>query len=490
MVPSLDGHMKQLLENSPIGVAILEISTGERLFVNSMLVKMLGAGSADELAGRHISETWVLEEELGHAFSIFQKHEQLVNFEAERKRLDGSTWWVLMNTQPTHFEGKDAGIVWHVDITERKDQERIANNLFMAIESLSEGVTLFDAEDRMLYLNKSWRIMNSAVPENLVEGAFFEDHLKVLVERDLVPEARGRNAEWIAERLNRHHNPTGPFELQRDDVRLLVNEQRLSDGGLATLYTDITALKSAETGFQKALEDAEKANKAKSAFLATMSHELRTPLNAIIGFSNMLREQYFGELGSAKYKEYAEDIQTSGTHLLNLVNDILDLSEIEAGERSLNKETLSIKDMADEIAPMITELSGRKGIKYTVEMLDGLPPIHAEKRAIKQILLNLLNNAIKFTQERGKITLSVNSNDRHQIIKIIDTGVGILDDEIEALTKPFARGETNTHKTQEGTGLGLSIVKSLVELHQGELRIESEIGKGTIVTIELPNPDS
>ena len=248
---------------------------------------------------------------------------------------------------------------------------------------------------------------------------------------------------------------------------------------------DVTERRKSETERRKALIEAEKANKAKSSFLATMSHELRTPLNAIIGFSDMLRGQYFGDLGSPKYKEYADDIQSSGMHLLNLVNDILDLSEIEAGERSLNKEMLSIKDMVDEITPMIMELSQRKGIKYTVEVLDGLPPIHAEKRAVKQVLLNLLNNAIKFTQEGGKITLSITDGDRHQTIKIIDTGVGIPDDEIETLTKPFARGETDSHKAQEGTGLGLSIVKSLVDLHQGELSIESKVGKGTTVTVKL-----
>lgn len=228
-------------------------------------------------------------------------------------------------------------------------------------------------------------------------------------------------------------------------------------------------------------------SRAKSEFLATMSHELRTPLNAIIGFSDMLRGQYFGALGSGKYKEYADDIFDSGTHLLNLVNDILDLSTIEAGEHALDKELVLIKNEVINCFPMIDELARQKGINYVVEMPDDLPKIRADSRAIKQILINLLNNAVKFTPEGGKITLSITDGNPHQTIEVIDTGKGIPSNIINSLTKPFVKEETNPYKAQEGTGLGLSIVKLLVELHKGKLYITSEVGKGTIVTVKLPS---
>lgn len=229
------------------------------------------------------------------------------------------------------------------------------------------------------------------------------------------------------------------------------------------------------------------ANRAKSEFLATMSHELRTPLNAIIGFSEILIGQYFGLLGSPKYQEYAEDIHASGTHLLNLVNDILDLSAIEAGEHDLDYEELAISDVVDDSSPMILELARRKAIRYTIEVPDDLPPLRADRRAIKQILLNLLTNSIKFTPDDGEIKLRVSTTNTHHIIEVIDTGRGIPDDQIDALTKPFVRGGIDSHKTQEGTGLGLSIVNSLIGLHNGELRITSALGLGTTVSVKLPS---
>lgn len=487
MVSSLDAHMKQILENSPIGVAILETSTGERLFANRMLIKMLGANSVDELINGDISESWVRPEDFEYAFSTLQKHEQIVNFEAERKRLDGSKWWLLMNSQPTHFEDTEATIVWHVDITERKDQERLANNLLMAIEALSEGVTLFDAEDKLVYVNKSWRTMNEAVSENHVKGTSFEDHLKTLVERNLAPEARGREVEWIAERLNRHLNPTAPFELQRDDVRLLVNEQRLPDGGIATLYTNITELKRVETDLQNALVDAERANQAKSEFLASMSHELRTPLNAIIGFSEMITEEILGAIGNDIYQGYLLDIHNSGHHLLQLVNDLLDLEKIEAGQLALYEGDVSIDDLLTYCLRMIKGRKEASSLLFLHESSDDLPMVRVDERLLKQVVLNLLTNAVKYSQKGGTISLSAYMNADNGIsIVVADTGVGIAEEDISVVMEPFGQVRSNVHLSHEGTGLGLSLSKQLVLLHGGTLELESEFGKGTTVTICLP----
>ncbi|MBT3557585.1 MAG: HAMP domain-containing histidine kinase [Rhodospirillales bacterium] len=236
-----------------------------------------------------------------------------------------------------------------------------------------------------------------------------------------------------------------------------------------------------------AQQEAERANKLKSEFLASMSHEIRTPLNAIIGFAEMLTYQIFGPLGSTKYKEYADDIRASGEHLLYLINDILDLSAIEAGKHSLVKESLNIKGVIKECSSLITPAVTRKDITYSIEVPENQPPLLADRRALKQILLNILSNAVKFTPEKGTVILKVKSPESLCVFEVSDTGEGIPEDKLPSLTEAFVRVETNSHETQEGTGLGLAIVKSLVDLHEGDLTIESKIGKGTTVTVSLPN---
>ncbi len=251
--------------------------------------------------------------------------------------------------------------------------------------------------------------------------------------------------------------------------------------------TDITQHVQAEEERDRALVQAEEANQAKSEFLATMSHELRTPLNAINGFSEMIEGQYFGALGSEKYKEYAADIQSSSEHLLHLVSEILDLSAIEAGRHSLEKKSLEMKQIAEECSRFIIKDTGSKGVNYAVEIPENLPPIHADVKALKQILLNLLSNAVKFTPERGRVSFKVAASNGSHFIEVRDTGKGIPPDKIPSLTEPFFRVETDPHKAQEGTGLGLAITKSLVDLHEGELSIKSKVDKGTTVTVTLPS---
>ncbi len=279
-------------------------------------------------------------------------------------------------------------------------------------------------------------------------------------------------------------------ELSKSYATILERESTLEELN-AELEIKIVEGKKAEELLLEAKEDAEKANEAKSRFLATMSHEFRTPLNAILGFSEMICSQVFGplgadKLGAEKYAEYADDIHHSGNHMLLLVNDILDISEIESGRRIITKEAVDIDEIIKDCVRTIRKQVEDKCIELSVELPDEVPFLYADKRSFIQVLLNLLSNAIKFTKQNGSIVISVNSGKEAIEIAVKDTGVGIDPDRLGRVTEPFSQGVKNPYEAQDGTGLGLSIVKSLMETHDGELVISSELGVGTAVTAVFP----
>ncbi len=234
-------------------------------------------------------------------------------------------------------------------------------------------------------------------------------------------------------------------------------------------------------------EGAEKANKAKTEFLASMSHELRTPLNAIIGFSNAIKDQIFGPLGHSRYVEYMDDIQASGEHLLSLINDILDVSAIEAGKAELSEEELSIPMIVDASHTLIRARAKQGKLSLELDIADNLPGIWGDQRRIKQVLLNLLSNAIKFTPEGGTITTTAQLiNNSGLTISVADTGVGMAEKEITKAMTQFGQVDSELDRKHEGTGLGLPLAKGLIELHEGCFDVISEKGKGTTVSVTFP----
>jgi two-component system cell cycle sensor histidine kinase PleC len=254
------------------------------------------------------------------------------------------------------------------------------------------------------------------------------------------------------------------------------------------LETELEERKRAESELRKAKEEAEDANKAKSTFLSNISHELRTPLNAIVGFSEVLSSEFFGKLGSQKYVEYAGDIHASSQHLLNLINEILDLSAIESGQQSLTFSPLNVMEIITECSPIVMLGANEKNITYQVDVADDIPPLNADRQALKQIFLNILGNAIKFTPTGGVIKLNTEISDNWQIIKVNNTGAVIPSQKLTQITEPFVRGDSDTELKQEGTGLGLAIVKALMEAHDGTLTIESDASEGTTVSVAFPMP--
>ena len=311
------------------------------------------------------------------------------------------------------------------------------------------------------------------------------------------------------------------YEAQIEDGRWLhINERRTRDGGYVSVGTDITVLKQSQQRLadseqqlrtsvaelkvsrreleqQKqqlvdlaekyALEKnrAEAANRAKSEFLANISHELRTPLNAVIGFSEVMQQSLFGPLGHPKYQEYARDILASGNYLLEVINDILDMSKIEAGRMSLDVGRVDLADIVADSMKVVSQAAAERNITLARHGPQHLP-LEADRRALKQVFLNLLSNAVKFTRDGGSVDVHLSRARGYVKIAIRDTGIGIAEADIAKLGRPFEQVENQFSKSYQGSGLGLAISRALVELHGGTLRITSREGQGTTVACMLP----
>jgi PAS domain S-box-containing protein len=261
------------------------------------------------------------------------------------------------------------------------------------------------------------------------------------------------------------------------------------DGQQASLswLTDITGRKAMEAEILRSKEAAEFANRTKTEFLAHMSHELRTPLNAIIGFSEVIKGEMFGPVGRPNYIEYAADIHRSGQHLLDLINDILDLSKLEAGKLELRESDVSLSTIVEQCCTLLRSHAGTGQVSIVTDIPDAIPALRGDERALKQVLLNFLSNAIKFTPRGGSVTTRVRSlADGGISVSVADTGIGMNQEEIRVALLPFGQIDSKLARQHKGTGLGLPISKSLVELHGGSLTIASEPGKGTTLSATFP----
>jgi len=301
---------------------------------------------------------------------------------------------------------------------------------------------------------------------------------------------------WRAHRvvLERHEPFRGlTYRIHRDDGVLVFVEssgQPVFDAagnfkGYRGVGRDVTERVRADQALREARDLAEAASKAKSMFLANMSHELRTPLNAIIGLSEMINDQVLGA-ESPKYREYAGDIGTSGRHLLGIINEMLDIAKIEAGKYMLDESAVDLAALAEQATRILGIEAERAGLTLTTELESGLPQVRADAGAIRRILFNLLSNALKFTPRGGRVTLSIRRLDEKIEVAVSDTGIGIAEEDIPKLMRPFAQVEGAYQRRYGGTGLGLAIVRALAELHGGKLEITSAPDQGTRVRLLLP----
>ncbi len=376
---------------------------------------------------------------------------------------------------------------------EQSAQERafMARNavLASALSSIGIGVALCDAtpEVSILYVNPAFaRITGYEVQEMI--GA----PLRFLQAKGTPPD----QTERLERALVQRRAANLMLRSQRKDGKPFWNDMHVNpivdpSGEIAHIVafiTDASPRIRAEENLREAKRQAEIANRAKSDFLANVSHELRTPLNAIIGFSEIIKMQMFGQIGQPLYGEYARDIHNSGQHLLSIINDILDLSKIEAGRFELHPDAVSVAELFEDCARLVQERAHSAGLKLVRSIDPEIGLLWADKRAVKQILINLLGNAIKFTPQGGQVTLTAKPAPDSMIeLSVADTGIGIPAEHLATALAAFGQVDNPMTRAQQGTGLGLPIVKSLVELHGGRFAIDSEVGKGTRVSALLPS---
>lgn len=504
----------------------------------------------------------------------------------------------------------------NIEFSEKKRAEEALrqseNRLDEALQSLQQAFALYDADDRLITFNEEYERLRPGAREIMEQGGTFEDMIRKNIELEIIPEAYGREEEFIKERVKKHKNPKGTIIRRfKDGTWSRIEEVRTPSGGIALSFVDITDLKKAEEALEKsealfrtvvdysptkihikdvegryilinkeagklfgisdeegrgktsydlfpkeiadsfmahdtsviesgqateeeeeftlddgthtyltvkfpiygpdgitgvgaigtditervrvevalraAKEEAEYANRSKTEFLANMSHELRTPLNSILGFSEILMTGDMEKFGQPKTQEYAKDIHYSGSHLLRLINEVLDLSKLEVGEIEIAEDEIDVADVIKTCIKMVEGRSIDKKICLSIILKAGLPRLLVDELRFKQILINLLGNAVKFTPPGGEVTVSARVNGKGEyIFEVEDTGIGIAAGDIPKVLEPFGQVHDILTRNHEGSGLGLHLAKSFTELHGGTLKIESTPGEGTAVILTFP----
>ncbi len=342
----------------------------------------------------------------------------------------------------------------------RSAQTRLVN----AIESSDEGVIVLDSDSRTVIANSQIASFFAGLTDAFTPGALLPQPIEAVLS-----------------------GPTGEMALA-DGRWLRLTRSPTADGGFVVVASDITALKDRERSLREAKEEAELASRSKTEFLANMSHELRTPLNAIIGFSEIMAHQLLGPIGQPKYAGYVHDILRSGKHLLDVINDILDIAKLQSGKAEIELLPMQLGDVVDDAVQIIAAQAKAAETELTCEIDPCLPPIDGDATRMKQLLLNLLSNAVKFTPAGGKITVSVGRIDEGVRIAVSDTGIGMAASDIPKALEPFSQVDSSITRKYGGTGLGLPLSRLFAELHGGRLEIESAPSRGTTVTVILPAP--
>ena len=350
------------------------------------------------------------------------------------------------------------------------------NRLADALETSREGVILAAPDGHIVLANSSLRDFFPAIARFLVSGASYAEALRLIQTQLAVQPGQTGGADF-----------TGHAELELANGRWVrITASPTSEGGSIMLLSDFTPVKEREESLRRATREAEAANAAKTRFLANMSHELRTPLNAIIGFSEIISGQLFGAVGNVRYLDYSGDILRSGRHLLDVINSVLDLAKSESGKMMLDLRPADMGEVLKDCVTMVKEQIAGAGLAFNVSGLNQALPLEGDPAKLRQIFLNLLSNAMKFTPAGGKVWLEARMTGEGVLVTVGDNGIGMSEEDMAVAMQPFGQVDNRLERKYEGTGLGLPLTRAFVELHGGAMRFESARDQGTRVFVTFP----
>jgi signal transduction histidine kinase/HAMP domain-containing protein len=373
-------------------------------------------------------------------------------------------------------------IVERTRLAEEGDRQR--HMIETSLRTIPDGFVLYDSDDRVVLCNSRFRDLYPGIADLIVPGIAFADILRAVVERKVIDLGDRTGDEWIAERMRQHADPSGFPEYEYNGTWLRISERHTPDGGTVSVFTDITELKQRQAELEVAREQADTANAAKSLFLANMSHELRTPLNAIIGYTELMLDNIYGDT-PAKMRGVLQRVDNNSKHLLGLINDVLDLSKIEAGQLALAIADYSLKDVVRSVFSAVESLASEKRIAFELDVPSDLPRGRGDERRLTQVLLNLVGNAIKFT-DAGEVMIRASASNGAFNVAVRDTGPGIPEADQGKIFEEFQQADSSITRKKGGTGLGLAISKRIIDMHGGKIWVESLLGRGSTFCFTLP----
>ncbi len=486
-----EAQIREMIEGARQAVTVM---VGDKaVYTNGALAAMLGYPSHDALlaTGGRINHVHPDDRAMvrTRAEERAAGHHPPESYEFRMVRADGSVIWVESAVNQISWRGQPASMAWLIDVTERKQTEaalRRSEKLFGAVfQACPDLMTLSRMDDgRIVDVNRAF-VRHLGYERDVAIGRLEREIGLFLDSNTNQRLLTGINEDGVSHEVVARVRTRDGEHL---DLAMTCEPIRIGDRDLLlTVGRDVTEQLRFEDELRRSKEEAVFANRAKSEFLANMSHELRTPLNAIIGFAEVLSEQLFGPLGNERYVDYVSDIQNSGRHLLQIINDLLDLSKLEAGKQELYETEVSLPELAETSLSLVQERARTGDVTLVADLPRSLPPVFADERILKQILINLLSNAVKFTPPDGEIAVRMERTAHGGLaIVVADTGIGMTPAEIEVALSPFGQVDSSLARQHQGTGLGLPLVRSLAELHGGTLSLTSEPGSGTVATVSLP----
>jgi PAS domain S-box-containing protein len=512
-----EARYRSLVNNVSLGILRSTMGPPGRIIETNPALEKITGYSRDELLAMNMEDLYAHPEERQAFMQKLASAKRTVTRELRWKRKDGGRIVVL----DTVIAVRDSsGQILHFDaiiedITERRRAEealRESEERYRTlVENATDAIYMVDAHENILSVNQTTARFLGKRPEKLI-GKKVSDIFPPEIAARFTEEFRltfrtgqsimacdrldaGWTELWVSTSLNPIRNSSGEVVAIMGVTRDITEQKRLErelqetneqlDAQNEELQVQSEELMAQQQELMESTQEAARANQLKSEFLANMSHELRTPLNAIIGFSQLLRDETPGKLNQEQ-KQCLDDVLESSQHLLNLINEVLDLSKIESGRAELKLENVDLKELITPLTRVMRPILGQKKQELEVEIEAGLPQIRVDKTKMGQVLRNLLANSSKFTPEGGKLWITAARADDWLHLSVIDNGAGIKKEDLERIFEPFCQLDYTPGNGKGGTGLGLAVVKEIVERHGGQIRVESEYGRGSRFTISLP----